>query len=271
MIRLAVFDIDRTIIAPEIGQVAPETVAAIRALQRRGIRTAIGSGRMMNLIPQELWQLGFDYYILSNGAYVTDGEGQVLCQENVDPAVADALVQELVRRDLALDVRYVGGMVPGNPDRDVRQEMQKYWAQMGVKFKPPKDLQWHIVPPEGQLPISFDACIPTPQQPELIAMFPQLDFLSVFEGPMCDINPRGVSKATGIHRICRMLDISMEQVIAFGDDRNDLEMIREAGIGVAMGNGIDAVKTAADYVTDSCENLGVVQALEHFGLIGAKE
>ena len=54
---------------------------------------------------------------------------------------------------------------------------------------------------------------------------------------------------------------------SFGDDRNDLEMIREAGIGVAMGNAIDIVKETADHVTDSCENLGVVKALHHFGLL----
>lgn len=267
MIRLAVFDIDRTIIAPEIGQVAPETAEAIRALQRRGIRTAIGSGRMMNLLPQELRQLGFDYYILSNGAYVADENGQVVCQETVDPAVAEVFVQELIRRDLAVDVRYVGGMEPGNPNRDVRQAMQEYWKKMGVKFKPPKDLQWHLQPPEGQTPISFDACIPVEQQKDLMELFPQLDFLPVFEGPMCDINAAGVSKATGIRRICTLMGIDMTQVIAFGDDRNDLEMIQEAGIGVAMENGLQAVKEAADYVTDSCENLGVVKALRHFGLI----
>lgn len=267
MIRLAVFDIDRTIIPPGFGQIAPESAEAIRALREKGVYTAIGSGRMLNLLPPELRALGFDYYILSNGAYVADGEGNVLCQETVDPEVAQALVKELRRRELALDIRFVGGMIPGNPDRDVREEMQAYWASQGVTMKPPKDLQWHVQPAEGQLPISFDACIPVEQQKELMEMFPQLDFLSVFEGPMCDINPKGISKATGIRRICHILGISMDEVIAFGDDRNDLEMIREAGIGVAMGNAIDPVKNVADYITDFCENLGVVKALKHFKII----
>ena len=267
MIQLAVFDIDRTLIPPG-SDMAPETAAAIRSLRSRGIRTAIASGRVKHLIPQELWELGFDYFILSNGAYVADGTGRVLCQECVDPALAEALVEELCRRGLAVDVRYVDGMVPGNPKLDVREAMQEFWAKQGVKFRPPKkDFQWHVPPQAGGAPISFDACIPVEQQGELMDMFPELDFLSVFEGPMCDINPRGVSKATGIQRICGMLGIGMEQVIAFGDDRNDLEMITEAGTGVAMGNGIDAVRDAADYVTDSCEALGVVQALRHFGLI----
>lgn len=268
MIRLAVFDIDRTLVPSKLGQIAPETAAAIRDLRRRGIHTAIASGRMAHLIPDELRELEFDYYILSNGAYVTDGKGALLSLESIDPSLAEAFVREMCRRGLALDVRYADGMVPGNPERDVREAMQEFWAQKGVKFRPPtKDFQWHIEPMAGQPPISFDACIPVPQQPELMAMFPELEFLSVFEGPMCDINPRGVSKATGIRRICELMGISMEDAIAFGDDRNDLEMIAQAGVGVAMGNAIDQVKEAADYVTDFCENLGVVKALRHFKII----
>lgn len=267
MIRLAVFDIDRTLIPPTVGVIAPETEAAIRALQRRGIRTAIASGRMLHLLPDELRALGFDYYILSNGAYVADGKGQVVAQESVDPAVTDALIRELIRRELPLDIRYVSGMAPGNPNLDVRESMKAYWKQMGVKFVPPKNLQWHIQPKAGERPISFGAYIPQEQQPEVFALFPQLDFLPVFDGPMCDINPKGISKATGIRRICGLMGITMDQVIAFGDDRNDLEMVAEAGIGVAMGNGIAAVKAAADHIAPPCEDLGVVKALQYFELL----
>lgn len=267
MIQLAVFDIDRTLIPPELGHMAPETVAAIRALQRRGIRTAIASGRMLHILPDELRELGFDYFILSNGAYVADGQGRIISQETVDPADAAALAQELLRRDLAFDIRYVDGMVPGNPNRDVREAMKDFWASRNMKFKPPKNFRWHVPPTVGSQPIAFGACIPPEQQPEIFALLPQLEFMPVFDGPMCDINPKGVSKATGIRRICGLMGITMEQTIAFGDDRNDLEMVAEAGIGVAMGNGIRSIKAAADHVTDTCLDLGVVKALEHFGLL----
>lgn len=267
MIRLAVFDIDRTLIPSKTGQMAPETVEAIRTLQRNGIRTAIASGRMRHLLPEELLALEFEYYILSNGAYVTDTAGNVVSQETLDPEIPEQLLREMRRRGLAIDVRYVGGIVQGNPALDVREAMKDFWARQNVKFKPPKNFRWHVQPPEGQTPISFGACIPEAQQAEVAALFPQLDFLPVFEGPMCDVNPRGVSKATGIRRICQRMGITMEQVIAFGDDRNDLEMVREAGIGVALGNAIGMVRDAADYITASCDDLGVVKALEHFGLI----
>ena len=55
--------------------------------------------------------------------------------------------------------------------------------------------------------------------------------------------------------------------MAFGDGENDIEMLRFVGVGVAMGNGGDAVKAAADYVTDAVDEDGIAKALRHFGLI----
>lgn len=64
-----------------------------------------------------------------------------------------------------------------------------------------------------------------------------------------EINPRGISKASGIAEICRLLGIGMSEVVAMGDSLNDMTMIRAAGLGVAMGNAQEALKAAADLVT----------------------
>ena len=61
--------------------------------------------------------------------------------------------------------------------------------------------------------------------------------------------------------------LNPQQTIAFGDGGNDTTMIREAGIGVAMGNAIDELKEMADYVTTSVDDDGILNALKHFGLI----
>ena len=267
MVKLAVFDIDRTLVAPGVGYVAPETIAALKQLQQNGIKIAIASGRLFSFLQPELLEIGFDYYIVSNGAYVTDRTGTVLAQESVDDSVAEALLQEMIRRGLPIDVRYCAGKSTGNPACSVVQWMQDYWRIRNFVSRPPKTMLNEYIPQDGEHPISFSGYIPPEDQAHFIQMFPQLAFLPVFEGPLCDINPAHVSKATGLETVCRLSGVHMRDTIAFGDDRNDLELIQAAGIGVAMGNSIPAVKDAADYVTTTSEELGVLAALRHFGLI----
>lgn len=81
-----------------------------------------------------------------------------------------------------------------------------------------------------------------------------------------ELNPKGVSKASGLHDVCAMLGITMSQAIAMGDSLNDIAMIREAGLGVAMGNAQDEVKRIADIVTDGNEEHGVAKVIREYVL-----
>ena len=71
-----------------------------------------------------------------------------------------------------------------------------------------------------------------------------------------DLAPVGVSKASGLAYVAAELGVAAEDVLAIGDGRNDIEMLRWAGRGVAMGQSIDAVKDAADAVTGSVHDEG---------------
>lgn len=76
-----------------------------------------------------------------------------------------------------------------------------------------------------------------------------------------ELNPKGVSKASGLKEVCRRLGIDMSEVVAVGDSLNDLAMIREAGLGVAMGNAQEEVKKAADWTTVTNEEDGVAEVI----------
>ena len=75
--------------------------------------------------------------------------------------------------------------------------------------------------------------------------------------------PHGTSKATGLLKVCEKLGIHSDQIIAFGDAKNDLEMIKLAGHGVAMGNACDELKECADEVTLTNNENGIVHTLNH--------
>jgi 5-amino-6-(5-phospho-D-ribitylamino)uracil phosphatase len=84
------------------------------------------------------------------------------------------------------------------------------------------------------------------------------------EGAFLEIISPDSSKWHALSRLIGMEGFTPEQVICIGDEVNDLEMIRHAGLGVAMGNAIPAVKAVADYITRSNEEDGVAHVVEQF-------
>jgi 5-amino-6-(5-phospho-D-ribitylamino)uracil phosphatase len=79
-----------------------------------------------------------------------------------------------------------------------------------------------------------------------------------------EIVRKGLNKAVGLQKIAKYFHIPKERIIAFGDEDNDLEMIEYAGVGVAMGNGIDQLKSIANYVTKTNEEEGIALFLEEY-------
>lgn len=79
-----------------------------------------------------------------------------------------------------------------------------------------------------------------------------------------DIMPRSCTKERGARILSQIMGISIEDVMAIGDNENDVEMIREVGIGVAVANGTDRLKTVADYVTAKSGVDGVAEAIGRF-------
>jgi HAD superfamily hydrolase (TIGR01484 family) len=104
----------------------------------------------------------------------------------------------------------------------------------------------------------------------------ELDALGVFEitnsHPFnLEINPFGVSKASGMHDVCELLGIEMSEVIAMGDSLNDMAMIKAAGLGVAMGNAQEEVKEAADVITATNHENGVAHIIRKYILEESNE
>ena len=87
-------------------------------------------------------------------------------------------------------------------------------------------------------------------------------YCSSFTG--IEINAKGVSKGNAAKFLTNYYNFKREEVMCIGDNENDISMIEYAGLGVAMGNGIDKIKEIADYVTDTNENDGVSKALKKF-------
>lgn len=78
--------------------------------------------------------------------------------------------------------------------------------------------------------------------------------------------PKGLSKGASLLEIANFYQIKREDIIAFGDELNDLTMIESAGVGVAMANAVDGLKEIADYITLSNDKDGIAYYLDRFVL-----
>lgn len=79
-----------------------------------------------------------------------------------------------------------------------------------------------------------------------------------------EVSPKGITKKFGLEKVCELLDIHMQEVIAFGDNLNDLEMIKSVGLGVAMGNATEELKENADMITDSNNEDGIGKVIRKY-------
>jgi cof family protein len=86
-----------------------------------------------------------------------------------------------------------------------------------------------------------------------------------------DIINQGNSKLEGIRRVGKEYGFDLNQVMAFGDSDNDLEMLAGVGMSVAMGNGSSSVKEVAKHITTSNQEDGIHKALEHFGVLASEK
>ena len=254
------FDIDGTLVSFKTHEIPASTIFALTQAKANGSRVYIATGRP----PVILTNLGaiehlIDGYITTNGALCYVGDQLVCCQpipmQDVMTCVNDA--QEKGYSLIVVGRKKVAVLDPkGDVDRIFRQML----AVKNLDKASPLDevLQQDIL----QLTPFF----PADYEPQLLARMPQC-VSGRWHPEFTDITVNGADKGKGIQAMARHEGFDPNHTIAFGDGGNDTSMILQAGIGVAMGNAIDALKQQADYITTSVDEDGILNALRHFRVV----
>ena len=99
-----------------------------------------------------------------------------------------------------------------------------------------------------------------------VDVIPDLQFAWSYRGGF-DVFLQSVDKSLTVETALKEYGLSWENVIAFGDAGNDTPFVKKAAIGVAMANGKDDIKNAADIIADDCRNDGVAKVLEELGIV----
>lgn len=261
--RLVVADLDGTVRSRALG-ITPGVRAAVAAAQARGVRVCIATGRMWPSAAPWVKSLGADSpAILYNGGQVLDfAAGRVLYERRLERGLARRAL-EVVRREPAAQVHlylrdrvYVERLDPLT---------EAYAADDGVSVDLVPALEGLLDEDPYKLLI-----IGPPDRIEALGHAVRETGLPVHsvqsEPDYLEILPLGVSKGAALGAMLERLGVPAAEVVAVGDNWNDLEMIEAAGLGVAMGHAPAGVRARADHVAGTSEEEGFRQVLERFVL-----
>lgn len=252
--KLVLFDIDGTLFDNDRMCIPESTKKALLELhQVAQIGIATGRAGFMLYSVEEILPL-VDYLILINGQYIK-AKNQVIYENSIAPEALAALVCDM--NDIPHGFVGSDDESVSKIDSDVIQSFQG----LGLHL-PRKDPDFYL---KNKVYMAWAFC-KREKAIDLMAKHPEFAFIR-WLGVGYDILPKEASKGLGMKHLADYLKIDLNDVIAFGDGDNDYELIRDAGLGIAMGNGTSKVKAAADFITTPVNEDGIFLALKHFGLI----
>ena len=260
MIRAAFFDIDGTLVSLRKKVYPPSAKQALERLRETGVLCYVATGRSKFEIASEhlLDGLYFDGLLTNNGQDAYSAEGELLYGKPIDPEEAARVLKWVEQNGCAC------WMVSGDKSLLNFCNQRVLQAMEAIHTRPP---EIGLLQPMLKQPIyKIVLFLSREEMEEPMALAPTSRMTQWFA---CghDIISRDGGKASAMLEILFRHNILPEESIAFGDSENDIEMLRTAGIGVAMGNATPECLAAADYVTADCDADGLQKALEHFGLI----
>lgn len=256
-IKAVFFDIDGTLVSFRSHSVPQSARRAIERLREQGIKVFIATGRLLRHT-EVVADIEVDGYITVNGSYCTTAAGEVIFEKSFPREVVEQVwalereygFQSAVMTHEDIFVSHIGQRVRSIADM-IAIEPQVADLRSIVATQPVLQMCPYI---DADLEQKI-----MPQLPECVA--------SRWIETFMDINLRGVDKSLGISKVMEYYGLTAAEAMAFGDGGNDVAMVRDAGIGIAMGNACEELKAVADYVTLGVDDDGVEHALKEYGMI----
>ncbi|ALS01701.1 haloacid dehalogenase [Enterococcus silesiacus] len=278
MIKAIFFDIDGTLVNKN-AKALESTKRAISLAQAQGIICGVATGRGPVHLSEQIDKLNLDVFVTYNGQFVYTKDEAL----RSEPFASDTLRTIVTFSDVH-HRQIMFGSKDSIEGSSLMRFGQKKWAKKLARFLPrrfPVTLAKNLVSRFSLhrkdqryqdlaiLKEPIYQCVLLSAKSEESFLKEQLpDCHFTRSNPYTvDIIPTGGSKLVGIQQCLEHFDILLEEVMAFGDSWNDLEMLSHVGFGVAMGNAEEEIKKAAKYVTKSNDEDGIYQALMHYGVI----
>ena len=246
-------DLDGTLLN-DAKEITPGNRSAIEAALAQGHKFIITTGRPLDSAIQQAQALGLTgpgcYLIAFNGATLYDmGAEKTIFQQNVPLPLARRVWEEAARRNIHVQT-YDATHVLVEPRCD-GEEIRRYCQTIHTKYRVIPDFSGVEQDPPKLLLIHYLENSTALEDYRLwLLSWCQGQLDTFYSSPyLLEVVCAGMNKGSALHRLSDLLGIPNEDTIAIGDSGNDLAMIVAAGTGVAMVNGVEEVRSAADRIT----------------------
>ena len=281
-VKAVFFDIDGTLVNDR-KSVLKSTKEAIKIVKEQGVLVGVATGRGPFFVKDLMDDLDLDFAVTYNGQYIFNKD-RVLFASPIDKGSLRQIISyaKANQKEIAMGTRQavVGSRIMSFGLSPLSQLVSRFvpkfltrtisnsFNRMVSKAVPQKeeDLLDLINQPVYQV-----LMLMTPEESNQAAT--ELDHLKFTRSNpfAADIINQGNSKLEGIRRVGKEYGFDLNQVMAFGDSDNDLEMLAGVGMSVAMGNGSSSVKEVAKHITTSNQEGGIHKALEYFGVLSSEK
>jgi Cof subfamily protein (haloacid dehalogenase superfamily) len=254
--KIVFFDVDGTLLN-ENKQLPEDAKEAVRRLKQSGIRTAIATGRAPYHLKDLAAELDIDTYVSFNGSYVVS-EGKVIYEDRIKMETLAAIEEVADARSHPLVFLNAEEF---STNRENHPFVLDAFSHLQLAAPPYNPAFYR----EKTVHQGFLCCLEG-EEKDYLQTFTDVSFVRWHPYAM-DILPKNGSKARGIEALLNHLGISPKEAVAFGDGRNDKEMLAFVGIGIAMGNAHEELKPYADLMTKHVDEGGIRHGLELIGLL----
>ena len=265
--KLIVTDMDGTVLGGD-HKITEENMRALKEADERGVKVVFATGRFHDSAKEHVTFLEEVMPIVSsNGAIIKHPiTNEVLYCNSIDKDISLKIVETLDNLDLSYQIYTDNEILQKYKTEEEKIKMQDFIKntfsdKTEIIFK--KDLKKDI----KDLNIlkfnvmDFERPLLMKEARKEVEKIEGLEVTSSWNDNV-EIMNAGSSKGSAVKFLCELLNIDKEEIIAFGDNYNDISMLEYVGMGVAMGNAEEDVKKIASYITESNTESGVAKAID---------
>lgn len=252
------FDIDGTLTVNKYGdgEITEETKKTISSLQKNGHFVAIATGRSYSMAKKYGDMIGVSNYVI-NGGYGVVIDGKVVENEPLDKMCCIKICEEAKDKGLGVAV-VVDDSLNYHCDDDVFVKKSKD-SLCSMSLNRHKEVDFTDLKEYHKIYVSVSEDEEEMlESRHLIPYMRYTDSTIVFEG---------ADKYYGVEKMMKIIDGPVEQIVVFGDGKNDLTMFEKSQLSIAMGDAVPDLLNIADFITKSSKDDGITYACSLFGWI----